>query len=164
MMAIGSANQSLDLRDIHLPAEPSAWPPAPGWWLLFLLAMLIVWWLTSVLRKKLQRRRRIQRVLVELDVIEQVLPLQQQPMALLAAYSGLARRACRAFAPSALALSGEDWLRFLDGDDATQPFSMGPGRLLLHGQYRATVEVTDVEPLSELLRRRLRVMAEQADA
>lgn len=163
-MAIGNAAPSLDLRDIHLPAEPSAWPPAPGWWLLLLLAMLILWWLSSILRKRLQRRRRMQRVLLELDLIEQVLPLQQQPMALLVAYSGLARRACRAFSPSALTLSGEDWLLYLDGDDSGQPFSKGPGRLLLEGPFKATVEAIDVAPLSDLLRRRLRVMAEQADA
>jgi hypothetical protein len=30
------------LRDIHLPAEPAWWPPAPGWWALAVIALLIM--------------------------------------------------------------------------------------------------------------------------
>ena len=33
-------NPQLQLRDIHLPPEPSWWPPAPGWWLLALLLVI----------------------------------------------------------------------------------------------------------------------------
>ena len=35
------------LADIHLPADPSWWPPAPGWWLaggLLLVALLLSCW------------------------------------------------------------------------------------------------------------------------
>ena len=37
-------NPELQLRDIHLPPEPSWWPPAPGWWLLaaILVAAIVV--------------------------------------------------------------------------------------------------------------------------
>ena len=30
------------LRDIHLPADPAWWPPAPGWWLLLGPALLAI--------------------------------------------------------------------------------------------------------------------------
>jgi len=55
------------LRDIHLPPDPSWWPPAPGWWVLavLVLAMLLAGaWLWR--RQRRMARQRAQ-VLVELD-------------------------------------------------------------------------------------------------
>ncbi|MFK8012016.1 MAG: DUF4381 domain-containing protein [Marinicellaceae bacterium] len=35
----------LELRDIHLPADPSIWPLAPGWWILIILSMVVIYFL-----------------------------------------------------------------------------------------------------------------------
>ena len=44
------------LRDLHLPAAPVWWPPAPGWWLLGCLTLAAVAWL--VWRYQVHRKRR----------------------------------------------------------------------------------------------------------
>ena len=31
-----------ELRDLHLPAAVSPWPPAPGWWILLALIVLLI--------------------------------------------------------------------------------------------------------------------------
>ncbi|MGQ0799880.1 MAG: DUF4381 domain-containing protein [Pseudomarimonas sp.] len=157
------AGATLDLRDIHLPAEPSWWPPAIGWWVLTALALVAVWYAGRWLLTRARRRRRLKMLLAELQHIEQTHPLDQASQRL-TAYSDLLRRACRRFAPAALALSGEAWLEFLDSDDGDQPFSMGAGRILLHGPFQPTVEPQQVAPLADLIRHRLTTLAEHVDA
>jgi len=39
------AGLTAQLRDIHLPPEPSWWPPQPGWWLIALAALAAAMWL-----------------------------------------------------------------------------------------------------------------------
>ncbi|MBL4774031.1 MAG: DUF4381 domain-containing protein [Alcanivoracaceae bacterium] len=48
---------ALDLRDIHLPADPSMWPLAPGWWLLIIISIFIVYFLIKVIIKIKKRKQ-----------------------------------------------------------------------------------------------------------
>jgi hypothetical protein len=46
-------------------------------------------------------------------------------------------------------LAGEQWLKFLDGNDPQQPFSKGVGRSLIDAPYRREATL-DVDALLEL--------------
>lgn len=148
------------LRDIHLPAEPGLWPPAPGWWVLFaLLAVAVA--LVLRLAWRAARRRRWRRAL--LADFDEALSKATSPADEVAALSSLLRRAARLRHPHALALGGEDWLRFLDGADSARPFSQGIGRLLADAPYRPVDAALPLAELRELVRARVLGLAEGRD-
>lgn len=145
----------LQLRDIHLPPEPSWWPPAPGWWVLALLLLVAFGWAGVALRRWLQRRRTRRQLLAQFDA---VLALAD-PGARLAGIAGLLRRAALLHSPAAAALHGADWLRFLDGGSGSREFSSGRGRILLDGPFRRAVEASTVDALVAPARERFLELA-----
>jgi len=148
--------QSLPLRDIHLPAEPSWWPPAPGWWIVAVIALVAIAfaWRAFARWRLLARRRALLRN--EYDSLLEQTALPGQEARQVALLSVLLRRAAKRFSPPPIAaLQGEEWLRFLDAGDPSKPFSEGPGRLLLDGPYKRTVDADEARRLAELVGRRL---------
>lgn len=147
------------LRDIHLPVEPAWWPPAPGWWLVAALVALGLAWLLRryAQARRLQRARRALRE--EMDRLRAEAP---DGAAQVAAMSMLLRRAAKRYAPDALTLRDAEWLRFLDGNDAAQPFSQGAGRLLLDGPYRPRIEQEEADALTDAVRKRLDAFVSEA--
>ena len=130
----------LQLRDIHVAADPSWWPPAPGWWLLamVLILMLMAGWRAS---RNWRARRRLRRAaLSELDGVHAQWAANQQAGMLLAAVSVLLRRVARAHAPHVVALSGEEWLSWLDQLSSSDAFTHGDGRILASGPFQAAPE------------------------
>ena len=138
-------NPQLELRDIHLPPEPSWWPPAPGWWLLTLVLMVVAWMLARFLHQHWRARRRRLALQAEFDA---ALGLAD-PQAQLAAISQLLRRAARLRSPAAAALVGEAWLEFLDQAGGPEPafFTQGAGRVLRDGPYRAAPDAAQLAAL-----------------
>ncbi len=136
----------LPLRDVHLTAAPSWWPPAPGWWLVAsaLVAAALAWIGWRAWRAA--RRRRWARWF-DASSAEGGLPER------LAAMSGLLRRAARRHRAGAERLQGEDWLRFLDGTTGAR-FSNGPGRVLLEGGFRRRLDDGEFAAVSALARAR----------
>ena len=51
---------TLPLRDVHLPAAPGGWPPAPGWWLLSGALRLGLGGRVALRLRRRRRRRRWQ--------------------------------------------------------------------------------------------------------
>jgi len=138
------------LRDIHLPAPVSWWPPAPGWWallaLVLIVAGLVVWFY--------RRRRRNRWRAIALNELARL--RTTQPEGLLSDLSVLLRRVAISRFPrrEVAALTGEDWLAFLDrtlGDETA--FRSAAGRALLSGPYGNDGPEVDVGSLLDLCER-----------
>lgn len=114
--ALNQFNQAeLPLRDYHLPAEASLWPPAPGWWCLLLLLILLLLgcYLISKYRQQQEWRRAARQ---ELDTIARAFSDHQSSHRLAGELSVFLRRVCLTRFPdrNGTHLSGEEWLTFLD--------------------------------------------------
>ncbi len=156
LRAQSGAAPPLELRDIHLPAEPSWWPPAPGWWLLAaILIGLLIWAVQALVRVRRARAR-----LWSMRVQFEAALANTEARTRIAAISEMLRRAARLSNPEAAQLQGEAWLQFLDGDSGKAEFSQGPGRILLDGIYRPTLAASSVDALIEPARRRFKTLIE----
>lgn len=146
------AADNLVLRDVHVPAVPGLWPPAPGWWVVIGVVLAVLMWVGVI---GLRRRRRHVAWRSTFDAETQ----QTTPAEQIAAMSSLLRRAARRLDPQADRLTGEAWLTWLDGRKGAQ-FSQGPGRLLLEGAFLPSVEPQAVARLLPVARARfLQLMA-----
>ncbi len=147
----------LPLRDIHVPETVHWWPPAPGWWALaaaVLIAAAALAWLAW------RRRTRVRRAaLAELRRIEKDYADHGDVARLAKELSLLLRRAAITVAPRSevAALTGDDWLAWLDRGLEGRPFSAGPGHCLADAPYRPPrdVAVGDAVALVSICRARL---------
>jgi hypothetical protein len=155
----GTHNDALQgLRDIHLPAPVSFWPPAPGWWLLALVIVLLLvttLWLWKRYRRTAYRRA----ALKELQKLQQALQQGQADTPIIAELSILLRRVAisRYGRQQVAALNGRAWLEFLDRTGRTTHFST-QGHALLEAPYRRHI-AKQAEPLLTLAQRWLQVQS-----
>lgn len=99
------------LRDLHLPAEPGLWPPAPGWWVLgvAVLALLIaaVAWARHRRRGGPRLRVRARR---SLQALAEDHAGSDDTRALLRDVAAWQRRvAVACFGPDAASITGAQW-------------------------------------------------------
>ena len=145
----------LPLRDIHLPAPISWWPPAPGWWMLLALALLAIVAIVLLRRWHLRRRRR-QSVFEQLSRLESMYSEHRDALQLVRELSVLMRRAGISLYPrrDTASLTGDSWLAWLDGTATRKGFSDGAGRLLAKAPYANSLDAqaSDIEALITLCR------------
>ncbi|MBN1379094.1 MAG: DUF4381 domain-containing protein [Gammaproteobacteria bacterium] len=132
---------SLPLRDIHLPDSVSWWPPGPGWWLLLLLLTIGIA-VSIFLWRRYQQRALSRAVLSELNKIEYRYQQQLDLRQLAVDLSTLLRRTSISLLgrQKIAALTGEQWLSWLDQQTGTDQFSKGPGQHLISAPYQAKPE------------------------
>lgn len=149
--------EPLPLRDIHLPAPISWWPPAIGWWLLA-VALIVGTVLAVWLIRRWRRATPTKLALRELDYLAQDAGLD--PAEKLRRLSILLRRTALSFYPreQVAGLTGEAWLLWLDSAFGAPRFSEGPGRWLAEAPYRPT-PAADIEPLLDLCRDWIKALA-----
>ena len=119
------------LRPLHAPPPVSWWPPALGWWVL--AAVIIV--LLVLLYRRWRRMAPRRAALRELKLLEKQIKSEPQ---LVATLNRLLKRYALVCWPSSTvaALTGEQWLEFLDAHGGNGQFSQGCGRLLATSPYR----------------------------
>ena len=130
------------LRDYHLPDPPGWWPPAPGWWVLIAVGLLAALLFAVWMRRRRRCLAAARQARAELAALDRQFALDRDSGVYLREISKLLRRyAIRAFPQHQVAaLTGEDWLRFLDHHGGGKAFTAGPGRLLLDAPYRPAVD------------------------
>jgi len=146
--------ETLQLRDIHLPAPPDFWPPAPGWWILGVLALGFAGWGALLAWRQFRIHRQRRHVLALLEQMERSSG-KSSTAEYLAQLSNLTRRlALMRFPRHEIAsLTGREWLQFLDRSGGDGQFSEGPGKVLAQGPYmRELPDEFDSRALTQLVR------------
>ena len=132
--------QTLNLKDIHLPEPISWWPLAPGWWILFFCLLLLG--VALFIGRKIHIKKQLSRdIQTELNTIKQQFQTTQNKPQLARSLSALLRRANISYYPHAniAGLTGEQWLEHLDNTNkkvnANLAFNSETGKILLSAPY-----------------------------
>jgi len=142
-------SDDLPLRDIHLPAPVSWWPPAPGWWILLIVAVVLVaallWWRR---RKLAIARAPATLARIELEKLRGAWVEQGDPQRLLRDISIWLRRASMSLTTrrEVASLTGSEWQQHLASMAGEAVFSETEGRLLTEASYRGNLPAgTDID-------------------
>jgi len=133
------------LRDIHLPAAVSWWPPAPLWWWSLAVAAALSVAAAVALRRRRERAGEMpacRLALRELGALRRQFFAGGDARDLLAGLSVLLRRTAISLFPRAetAALTGDAWLQWLDARAGRELFSRGAARAIADAPYRPSAD------------------------
>lgn len=141
------------LRDLHLPTDPSWWPPAPGWWL---LAALLVAGVVVAIRKLQQAQRRRRPFRQARDLYAAVYADFQAGNINSSDYLNRSNELLKRLVifgigeNRARQANDTEWLALLDSLTGSQAFTSGAGAPLGNQRFSSSPEA-DIEALHRLL-------------
>ncbi|MGA1188950.1 MAG: DUF4381 domain-containing protein [Pseudomonadales bacterium] len=152
MQMPGAANPLEQLRDIHLPPDVPAWPPAIGWWFVAGLALILLLVLLARLwhrwRANAYRREALRACQLIEDRIKSALDYRS---IIIEIATLLKRTALTAFPRSEVAvLSGDAWILFLEARGGGANFSVESSTLLVETAF-GSQPAQDIRAVSALL-------------
>lgn len=153
--ATAATNPLAGLQPIHLPADPSWWPPAPGWWMVAALLLATLLTLALYLWRKRRWRQWQDSILAEVD---KAIAGHGERSLQIAGLSGILRRAALRRYPreQVASLHGKSWLDFLDRNGGDGRFQQGDATTLATDVYRPpnnnSDPLTPDDPLVQLVR------------
>jgi hypothetical protein len=122
-----------ELRDIHLPLQGvSAFPPAKGWWIVLVLLVG-----SFLLMKLFFRIRRSSAKIYARHLLQKITATTD--LAAVVQISELLRRICLRRYPTAVALFGKDWIRFLN-EKSSQKIEGKIADLLVNAPFMPTAD------------------------
>jgi hypothetical protein len=98
-----------ELRDIHVPADPSWWPPAAGWWLLAVLVLALLFAAALAWRSARRRVRARRLAWQELEACRLRHARDADDVRLATGLHQLLRRVARLHDPDAVRQQGAAW-------------------------------------------------------
>ncbi|ODC03925.1 hypothetical protein BFW38_10630 [Terasakiispira papahanaumokuakeensis] len=140
------------LNPLVPPQSPGLWPPGPLTWLV--IASLLLAFIAMLCWRHYNATRLRRYAYQELDSIRERHAAHLNNARYLYELNLLLRRlAVRNFRREHVAaLTGSDWLTFLDNSLNTHEFSQGCGHVLAHGAYKAEPGQLDTAALHQLVR------------
>lgn len=111
-----AAQQTLELRDIHMPDAPSYWPLAPGWWFLIIIVCVLAYLLYKIIAKRNHRKQLNNLMQNQLQTIQSDYKKHKNKHKLAIEVSELLNRFVRHVLgdSNATSLSGKAWINYLN--------------------------------------------------
>ena len=140
-MLMDKTAPTLELRDIHLPADPGYWPLAPGWWILIVIVLILAYFLFKKIAKIRQTKHINNLMQQELLTVRESYKKHDNKHQLAVDISTLLNRfVIHVLKDSrASSLTGDAWIAYLNSRVQTQVFDDFKNELT-QAQYQKKVD------------------------